>query len=132
MGASATTQTFGMKLSAELERQDVGLRTLARRLERREGKTPEANLSRVESIRRSLNLYVHKGRTPTNAFRYEIEAELGLDRDALKPDEDDEARSPMRLVVPVTVEISDDQIERALDRALAARAARFAELEVAS
>lgn len=121
--ATHQSRTFQVKLQAELDRRGWGVRTLARKMGA--GQTPE----RVESIRRQLRKYLRGASpvVPSAATRHAIEDAFGdLERDSLKPDADDEGDPPLRLVVPVTFEITGAQIDRALDRALAARASRFA------
>lgn len=117
-----TAGTFGAKLGFELDSRGMGLRTLARKLERAEGRTTPPNPKRVEAIRRSLNKYLHHGRVPQDATRHAIEETLGLERDSLKPDDDpdDEGEPPLVLTIPVQVSVS--QVAAGLDYALLARA----------
>jgi hypothetical protein len=79
-------QTFGGRLRVELVARNMGVRTLAKQL--------AADPTRVEAVRRRLNKYVHEGVTPGVAARHEIESALGLERDALKPDADEDEADP--------------------------------------
>jgi hypothetical protein len=78
-------RTFAEKFAAALAEKQVGKRTLARQLSAsREGRQS------VDTMRRLLNKYLRTGVVPTEVSRHEIEAALGLDRDTLKPDADDD------------------------------------------
>jgi len=99
MGKTRTRQrhTFADKFRAALAAKkkddpNYGVRTVARGLAR-------GDRARVDTIRRRLNKYLGpEAITPTEPTRHEIEAIMGLDRDALKPDGDDEEEDPaMRL-----------------------------------
>lgn len=115
MAATHAQRTFKDKLQAELDSRGWGVRTLARQM-------ANGRPERVESQRRQLRKYLEPQPVmPTQMTRHAIEDALGVERDALKPDDEEEGDQPMRVVVPLTVLISDAQIERALDRALAAR-----------
>lgn len=87
MGRSPSSLTpFGRRFQAELATQGLGVRTLARRIADREGR-PE----RVESIRRQLRRYLTDvdPAVPSAPNRWVIEDALGLERDTLA-DEDEE------------------------------------------
>jgi hypothetical protein len=118
--ATAAQLTFAEKFRGELDSQQVGVRTLARRLANRYGSPAPRN---VESIRRRLNKYLREGVTPTAPTRHDIEAELGLERDSLKPDDDEEDHL-MRPFVLVPIRIDYELLARAVD---AGRAAQHAE-----
>jgi hypothetical protein len=91
MATSSTgNRTFAHKLRAELDRQDLGVRTLARKL--------SDDKHSLEIVRRRLNKYLRDGVVPTEATRHEIEAALGTDRDALNPDDDDDEDDEEALV----------------------------------
>ncbi len=92
MGANQTVpvpRDFSQKLRAELNARDWGLRTLARAMAAREN--AQGN-GRVESLRRQLKRYVTDANPvlPSAASRESIEDALGMERDSLKADEDDE------------------------------------------
>lgn len=83
--------TFGEKFEQALEEKKktepgYGLRTLARKL-------AQDDPAKVEIIRRRLHKYRPRPGggaaevTPTEPTRHELEAAMGLDQDALKPDE---------------------------------------------
>lgn len=85
------TGTFGEKFEQALEDKKktepgYGLRTLARKL-------AKDDPAKVEVIRRRLHKYRPKPGggaaevAPTEPTRHELEAAMGLERDALKPDE---------------------------------------------
>lgn len=106
---------FGNKLRKELDRREWGVRTLAREMATR-AEQPE----RVESIRRQLKTYLttQNPSRPETASRNAIEAALGLDRDALKDDEE-EAQPPLRATV--TIDLPQELVDRAVEKALAGR-----------
>lgn len=79
--------TFGDKLKAHLEQRGMGVRTLASGL-------ANGDTAKREGIRRRLNKYIHEGVTPSPPARQEIEAQLGLKKDELKGDLDDEEADP--------------------------------------
>jgi hypothetical protein len=105
MGRTRTLQklTFADKFEQALNDKkasspNYGIRTVARAM-------AKGDRDRVETIRRLLNKYRGKadGRkaevTPSEPTRHEIEAAMGLERDSLKPDGDDdeEADPAMKL-----------------------------------
>lgn len=125
MGAATTkipARTFKQKLRAELNRQEVGVRTLARRMHEIQPPRPEGPRS-IESIRRQLKSYLTDGPnlvTPTAETREWVEDALGLERDSLKDDE--EGDRAMRMTIPVTVEVPLEALEKHLNYDLLARA----------
>jgi len=74
---SAPTSLFAAKLRAELTRQDLGVRTLARRIDP----------TNVDRVRRQLNRWL-KGTRPSPENRERVEGALGIARGSLA-DEDD-------------------------------------------
>lgn len=104
MGATqAEAGQFGRKLRAELDRRNLGVRTLARTLAQR-ANAPD----RTESIRRQLRRYLYEPVQPTAATRWEIEDALGLERDTLAADDEDEEADPaMRDAFLLFVDLMD-------------------------
>lgn len=70
----------------------------------------------VETVRRRLNKYL-AGVTPTDASRREVEEALGLDRDALRDDDDAEADQRMHALHL----LFGDLVDRLVEAKLAAR-----------
>lgn len=106
---------FGDKLRKELDRRGLGVRTLAREMA-----TQAEQPNRVESIRRQLKTYLttQNPSRPETASRHAIEAALDLKPDALK-DDDEEAQPPLRATV--TIDLPQELVDRAVERALADR-----------
>lgn len=84
--------SFAAKLDRELKARQLGRRTLARQLSEGRG-----GRQTVETLRRLLRKYLSDQVVPSTATRHEIEDVLGLERDALKPDDDEEARAVVTL-----------------------------------
>lgn len=105
-----TTLTFGDKLKCHLEEHGIGVRTLALGL-------AKGDKAKREGIRRRLNKYIHEGVTPSPPARHEIEAELGLGKDELKGDLEDEESDP-------AMHMAFDLFMELFDRVLEAREAR--------
>ena len=115
MGRAANLKprrTFQQKLLHEMKEQGLGVRTLARRVSR------STDPKQVEGVRRRINRYVHDGMTPTPPNRHDIEDALGLERDSLKGDgEDEESRMRRRRfdqndLLDVLAEAVLDRLER--------------------
>ena len=106
---------FGNKLRRELDTRNWGVRTLARAMADKANQ-PE----RTESIRRQLKTYLTtmNPSRPEAASRHAIEDALGLKRDALK-DDDEESQPPLRATV--TIDLPQELVDRAVERALADR-----------
>jgi len=119
-------ETFAEKFERALEekRREIpgyGLRTLARLLAKDDPKN-------TEIIRRRLNKYRPKPGSggaaevaPTEPSRHEIEAAMGLERDALRPEADRVAASA---AVIVSVPLDYDLLAEAISRRESARAAQ--------
>lgn len=104
------TLTFGQKLKAHLEERGMGVRTLASGL-------ANGDKAKREGIRRRLNKYIHENVTPSPPARHEIERELGLSKDELKGDLEDEESDP-------AMHMAFDLFMELFDRVLDAREAR--------
>ena len=74
------SRTFADKLRSELERREMGVRTLARQIDPRN----------PERTRRSLNKWLAGEHEPSQASRDSVTDALDLERGALDPDERDE------------------------------------------
>lgn len=87
MGSSTYTKTrrqeFARLFRAALQSDGIGVRTLARRL-------ANGDPERFEIERRKLNKYLAAKAVPTETNRHRIEDELGLERDSLNVDDDEE------------------------------------------
>lgn len=72
---------------------------------------------RVESLRRQLRKYLD-GTQPSPANRQLIEEALGLERDSLKDEDDDEESDTLlqRLIIPVNVSIDYALLARAIEQ----------------
>lgn len=79
---TAPSGSFGDKLGRALEARGFGARTLARLLSARNGGT-------VENRRRAIIRWL-QGATPEPANRHLVEDALGMERDSLKGEEEDE------------------------------------------
>lgn len=109
--ATKETPAFSARLRRELDSRDWGVRTLAREIATRR-QQPE----RVESLRRQLRKYLD-GTQPSPANRRLIEEALGLERDALKDDDDEESEPLLqRIVIPVNVSIDYALLARAMEQ----------------
>jgi hypothetical protein len=98
------TLTFGAKLKAHLEENQIGVRTLALGL-------AKGDKAKREGIRRRLNKYIHENVTPSVPARHEIEQELGLSEDALKGDLEDEEDPAMHMAFDLFMELFDRVLE---------------------
>lgn len=93
MSTTAQGRTFGQKLQAEFDARSrngrrYGARTLARELSTRHGGT-------IENHRRAVIRWL-RGATPELENRAKVEDALGVPRDSLKgDDEDDEEADPL-------------------------------------
>lgn len=109
--ATRETPAFSTRLRRELDSRGWGVRTLAREIASRR-QQPE----RVESLRRQLRKYLD-GTQPSPANRQLIEEALGLERDSLKDDDDEESDPLMRrLIIPVNVSIDYALLARAMEQ----------------
>jgi transcriptional regulator with XRE-family HTH domain len=98
-----TPETFAERLRREIDRQNLGVRTLARRMTDR----PE----RVDVLRRQLSKYLRGDHQPSVETRHAIEEALGLEHDALADEEDEETDGrPHRILVPVRVELDYERL----------------------
>lgn len=70
---------FGPKVFSELHRQNIGIRTLARKMDPKQ----------PERARRNLNRWIHEGVKPSPANRVAVAVALGIDEGEFA-DEDDE------------------------------------------
>lgn len=84
---TATQGSFGQKLSAALTARGMGAKTLAKAISRQHGGS-------VEDRRRAIIRWL-QGSTPVQHNRHLVEDVLGLERDSLKDDEDDEEDSAL-------------------------------------
>lgn len=124
-----TTRTgrtpFGNWLRGELDRREWGVRTLAREMANRANK-PE----RIESIRRQLKTYLTETSpaTPETASRNAIEDALEVER-GTAPGDDEEPDPPLRVTFPVTIDLPQELVDRAVEKHMQDKADR--ELETA-
>lgn len=81
--------TFGSKLKAELVSRNMGARTLARAISQEHGGS-------IEDRRRAVIRWL-RGGTPVEMNRHIVEDVLGVPRDSLKGDDEDEDESSMSL-----------------------------------
>lgn len=90
MSPTAYTQSrrreFAKVFRAALEEKNLGVRTLA-------GQLANGDARLRETERRALNKYLAGKAVPETGRRERIEDELGLERDSLKVDEDEESDS---------------------------------------
>lgn len=115
MGHTETaSRSFRQKLRSELTQRGWGVRTLARTMADREG-VP----TRTESIRRQLKRYLSDSQpiNPTVATRRSIEEALGLERDALQSDEDDEESDPVALFMKALLYRVDRRVDERIGKA---------------
>lgn len=99
MSQATQGRSFGQKLKRELTSREpvMGARTLARQIARKHGGS-------VEDRRRAIVRWL-QGATPMTRNREIVEDVLGLRRDSLKGDDEDEESD---LVSPFTVSVSID------------------------
>lgn len=111
MPATTQRRTFSEKLNGELKSRGMGARTLAKLLSARHGQT-------VENRRRAIIRWL-QGHTPLAENRHLVEDALGLERDSLKGDDEDEDSSMPRtleeaLLVLVRRAVDDAILERSV------------------
>jgi hypothetical protein len=112
VSTATTSRRFGEKLKAEFESRNMGARTLARVLARREGDTrPNA----VENRRRAIIKWL-QGATPIAENRHKVEDALELPRDSLKGDDEDEEADPMAITITIDYALLARAIEAARKR----------------
>lgn len=109
MAKMVTRRSFGEKLRAELNSRNMGARALARMLAQQRGGTLE--------VRRREVLRWLQGATPLERNRHIVEDVLGLPRDSLKGDDEDEEPDPV--VVPAQIDY--DLLALAINRLEALR-----------
>lgn len=115
MGETTTTPSrgFGEKLDAELVSRAIGRRTLARQLSEGRG-----GRQSVDTLRRLLHKYLRGDVVPTPASRHEIEDALGLERDSLKPDDDEDgSRAVHAVTLDDLLRVRIDELFRERERA---------------
>lgn len=102
VAASPVSQTFSTRLRAELDARNIGARTLARMIVAEHGGT-------LEDRRRTIVRWL-SGATPVKRNREIVEDVLGLSRDALRGDEDEE-----HLLSPVVLQLDVEALIRDLE-----------------
>ena len=80
MARTLAATPFAAWLRAGLDERQWGIRTLARRINPDEPEVP----------RRALNRYLYEGAQPTNGYRKQIAAALGVPESELPEPEDEE------------------------------------------
>lgn len=111
MSVTARRRSFGDKLGAELKARNMGARTLAKELSGRYGGS-------VDVRRRTIIRWL-RGATPVARNRRIVEDVLGMPRDSLRGDDEDEEED---IAPPMTIAVSIDY--DLLAEAIAAREAR--------
>jgi hypothetical protein len=110
MSTSVTgKRTFGQKLSAELGSRGMGANTLAKAISKQHG-------GKVEDRRRTIIRWL-RGATPVARNREIVEDVLGMKRDSLKGDDEDEesdVASPFTLSVAIDYQLLAQALERRL------------------
>lgn len=96
MATASADARFGAKLQRELARQDLGIRTLARRIDQQN----------AENWRRNIYRWLG-GVSPEPEHRETVAVALGLDAHALDDDEDEESEAEMRLDSLLQMRLSD-------------------------
>jgi transcriptional regulator with XRE-family HTH domain len=99
---------FGDRLRAELERQDLSIRKLSRRI----------NPAKPEASRRALAKWIAGDVKPTQANRILVADALGVSHDFF--DEDDEEESEVAEIVQVLMSRIDRVVHEQVTEALAA------------
>lgn len=86
MGAATTPTAFGRWLRSELDGRNIGVRTLARTIDR----------SQTELVRRNLNRYLYDGVRPSPMMRARIADALGVKPSEIPTDDDDEEEDSVK------------------------------------
>jgi len=91
-----STTPFATWLNSELKRQELSVRGLAKRMASRNGFTGLELSQEVERHRRNLSRYRYDGIIPTEQNRVLVAEALGVSKDEMpSDDEDEEAASPL-------------------------------------
>lgn len=84
MGRAVAPTRFAGWLDEQLAAREMGVRTLAKEINRRHRGVA------IEVARRALNRYLFDGALPTNSYRILIAEALGVDESELPSDNDEE------------------------------------------
>lgn len=105
MATTLPRETFGRKLQGVLAERKMGANTLARLISRKYG-------GKVEDRRRTIIRWL-RGATPLERNRHLVEDVLGVPRDSLKGEDDDEESDPdeSELVVSELVDVLIDALQ---------------------
>ena len=97
MGYISHPMKFGEWLGTQMERQELPRRELARRMAagHPKGVTPAT----IETYRRAIRRYLEGQQVPNDGTRYAIADALGVDRDQLPADEDEEEDLQLALLL---------------------------------
>lgn len=108
MATATSGRSFSQKLKRELDARGMGARTLAKEIARRHGGS-------VEDRRRTIIRWL-QGATPVTRNREIVEDVLGVQRDSLKGDDEDEESDlvPFTVTIPLDLDLLAQAVERKL------------------